>query len=446
MTKKIRRFIFYTFLALFIILAFIIILYAQGYSFDWQEKSLVITGAFYFKSYPKEAEIYINNDFKGKTNKFVKRLLPKEYDIKISKLGYYDWQKTLQVESKLVTEAKNILLTKKNPLINQVLPAGRQGTNYNVKQLSISNDRKKIIYLTDRAVKEINPTQQKIADPREIPTYSKFALRLLDLTKNTDIQINSSIPNLKNLSGISWSSDNKKLLLSLPYGQYYILDLSIQGWSASGRENPLKIIDFNNLIKIASNYKIYRIEKSLFHFQDPNKVYFLFNNNLFLADLTNVSPPISLSPNILTYSLTENKILYIQLTDHFLYKMNLDGSNKQKIAEIPKNTQEIQLSDDNKKILWRTKNEIGVIWLEEKEYETEIIIKTSNEISQVIWHLKTNQHVIFVVGNEVKITELDGRDKRNTVDIISIDNPSVYLNKWNKKLYILSKEQLFEIE
>lgn len=434
MIRKTRRFIFYTFLILFIILAYIVILYSQGYSFDWRKKSLVVTGAFYFKSYPKEADIYINNEYQGKTNKFIKRLLPEEYSVKIFKPGYYEWQKALKVESKLVTEAKNILLIKKNPSVNQI-------TNYNVKHLSFSNDKKKIIYLTDKATKEIDPTKQKVADPREIITYSKFALRLMDLTNNTDAQISfPRIPKLSDLLEISWSPDDKRLLLLFPHNHYYILDL----------ENPSEIIDLNNLIKPVSNYNV---KNSLFHSRDSNKIYFLSNNNLFLVDLTDVSLVASLSSGVSSYNLTDNEIFYIQSTDHYLYKMNLDGSIKQKIVEIPKNTQETRLSDDNKKLLWRTKNEIGVIWLEpdleqplRKRYEIKIVMKTLKEISQATWYSKTNQHIIFVVEDEIKITELDGRDKRNTANIFSIENPRVFYNKWNGKLYVLSKEQLFEIK
>jgi len=56
MTKKIRRLIFYIFVFLFFILAIAILLYAQGYNFDWQKKSLVLTGVFYFKSFPEKSQ------------------------------------------------------------------------------------------------------------------------------------------------------------------------------------------------------------------------------------------------------------------------------------------------------------------------------------------------------------------------------------------------------
>lgn len=481
MTLKTRRFIFYVFLILFIILASTVILYAQGYGFDWQAKSLFKGGAFYFKSYPKEADVYINNKYWGKTNELIKRLPPKEYDIKISKLDYYDWQKTLGIKSKLVTEAKNILLIKKNPSLSLV-------TKNNVKYFSFSPNKKKVIYLTDKATREINPEEQKVADPREIPTYSTPALRLIELTNNTDTQIYPapltkgakpapSIPKLNDLTNILWSNDNEKLILSFSDNSYYILN----------SKNQLEIISLNNLIKILSNYKIYNIEKPFFHPQNFNKIYFLANNNLYLVDLAgDLSLPVVI--NILTYNIHNNEILYISSLGEF-YKTNLGGSSFKKILDIPffkpeqniiivnekvliidnelylfnpqaqvfeknaENTIEVSLSSDDKKLLWRTKNEIGVIWLYDdfeqplrKKYETEIVMKTFEEIDHAMWYSKTNQHIIFIIKNEIKITELDGRDKRNTANVFSIENQKTFYNEENDKLYILNKEQFFEIK
>jgi len=487
MIRRIRRFIFYIFLILFVILTLVIILYAQGYSFDWQTKSLVVTGAFYFKSHPKEANIYINNEYRGETSKFIKRLVPKEYDVKISKPDYYDWEKTLKISSKLVTEAKNILLVKKNTV--------KTLTAENVKYFSTSNDQKKIIYLTDKTAKEIDPAQQKIADPREIPAYSQFSLRLISLDDNTDIQIYPSLlakngrlipslPNLNTLLDIFWFPNNKKILLSFSNDRYYILDL----------ENQSKVTDLNNLIKASSNYKIYSIKNLSFHPQDSNKLFFLANNNLFITDLTNDGKlPASIISDISAYTIYNNEILYVKYPN--FYKRNLEGLSFKKIFDIPffepkqtitivddnaliinndlylfnsqtqvlekiaENVKEINFSKNEKKLLWRTENEIGVIWFEKnseqpfrKKYEIEIVMKALVEINQAIWHLKTNEHIIFVVDNTIKITELDGRDKKNTVDIF-IDLPTqtgenlqIFYNEKNEKLYVLSKEKLFELK
>ncbi len=461
MTHRTRRCIFYIFLFFFVVLASSIILYAQGYSFDWQKKSPVITGAFYFKSYPKEADIYINNKYEGKTTKFIRRLPPGEYDIKISKQDYSDWQKTLMVKSKLVTEAQNIVLVKKTITPNLI-------TDNNVKYLIFSPDKKKIVYLTD----------------------PQPALRLIDLTNNTDIQIYPaivpaetgyavSLPSLNNLSDILWSSNGERLILSFANNRYYILNL----------KNPIEIININNLIKILSNYKLYSIENLSFHPQNSDRIYFHFKNNLYFIEINNSNPNNSLisSPivyNALTYAIYNDKILYIDTNGEF-YKTSLDGLSFKKFFDIPvfkpeqsiviindeilaidrslyllnsqaqvfdkiaDNIEEIILSGDRKKILWRTQNEIGVMWLEPElesvprsRYETEII-KTAQDISQAIWYTKTNQQIIVVAENEIAITELDNRSTRNTADIIMIQNPRVFYNETNDAFYILSDEKLY---
>jgi len=508
MTRKTRRFLFYIFVVLFIVFAWAIILYSQGYSFDWQKKSLILTGAFYFKSYPKEADIYLNNEPKGETNKFVKikgllsekrvdrfvkRLKPGEYEVRISKPDYYDWQKTLNIKSRLVTEAKNILLIKKNFSKNLVM-------NYGIKYLSFSNDRKKMVYWTDKTIKEINPAEQKIADPREISVSSQFSLRLLNLTNNIDTQIypaplvkdaRLTISSLKNLSNISWSSDDDKLLLTISPSHYYIINL----------ENPLEIIDLNNLIRTISKYTIFSIENPLFHPHNSNKIYFSSKNKLYFIELNNsklsqslLSP---LAPNVSTYTIGNN-ILYLGYYENEfytdqktcgIYKANFEGTSFEKIFDIPnfksestatiineeifildknlylfnpqtqildkiaEGVEETILSEDKKKMLWKTNNEIGVIWLESsfeqpqrEKYQTEVVMKTFEKINQALWYPKTNEHIIFVMDDGIKITELDGRDKRNTMDILSIKNSKVFYNNENNNLYILSDDQLYQIE
>lgn len=463
MTHRTRRCIFYIFLFLFVVLASTIILYAQGYNFDWQKKSPVITGAFYFKSYPKEADIYINNKYEGKTTKFIKRLPPGEYDIKISKQDYSDWQKTLAVKSKLVTEAQNIILVKKLSTPNLI-------TDNNIKYLTFSPDKKEVIYLTDSLV---------------IP-----ALRLIDLTNNTDIQIYpaiaskktgyaASLPSLNNLSDILWSPNGERLILSFANNNSYILNL----------KNPIEIIDIYNLIKILSNYKLYSIENLSFHPQNSDRIYFYFKNNLYFIEINNSNPSNSLISssivyNILTYAIYNDKILYIDTNGEF-YKTSLDGLSFKKIFDIPvfnseqsiaiindeilaidrnlyllnsqaqvfdkisENIEKIILSSDRKKILWRTQNEVGIMWLEPElgqvprsRYETEVI-KTAKDISQAIWYTKTDQHIIIVAENKIEITELDNRDTRNTEDIIMIQNPRVFYNEINDTFYILSNEKLY---
>jgi|SRR3989338_2377135 len=119
MNKKTRTILFAICVFLFALTAPSIILYSQGYRFDFETRKVVQTGGLYFKVAPRSAEVYLNSKFKNTTSVFtssslIENLLPKTYYAEIKKDGYYSWQKTLTVEERRVTEAKNITLIPQN--------------------------------------------------------------------------------------------------------------------------------------------------------------------------------------------------------------------------------------------------------------------------------------------------------------------------------------------
>lgn len=115
MTKKTRTILFYTLALIFIIVASIITLSAQGYKFDFEKMEFLQTGGIFVKVYPVGSQVYIDGEPEEKIPSFtrsvlVQNLLPGEYDVKIESKGYYSWEKSLTVEEQKVTDAKNIIL------------------------------------------------------------------------------------------------------------------------------------------------------------------------------------------------------------------------------------------------------------------------------------------------------------------------------------------------
>jgi len=486
MTKKTRRIIFYIFLVLFAFLAGAIILYAQGYKLDWQNKSLSSTGAFYLKSQPKGASIYINEKLRGATNKFIRRLLPDKYDIEISKAGYHTWQKTLKTTSKMVTEAKNILLIKKDIKLNTLAVPN------DVQKIFISPNKKRLIYLTN-SIPKIDPEFQKVADPREI-SYSGPSLQLLEISKDEqqiypisvskDAGFVSRLPSLETIKEIVWSENGYNFILLFSNGYYYNLNL----------ENEPKLTNLTDLIRNLSDYQIYTFDNLQLHPNNTNKIYFRSKNNLYYIKIDYSQPLQSVISgpiiyDILNYTILNNKILYVKDLEGGLYETNLDVSSFKKLFDVPfiypnckikilspqiiivdntlyffndqiqslekitDNIKGFQFTEDNKKFLWNTDKEIGVIWLEpeleqpqKNKFDREIIIKTLENINQALWYPGTTQHIIFIIENNIKITELDSRDKRNTFTIISAEKPNVFFSEIKNKLFILSQKNLFDIE
>jgi len=327
MTRRIRRLLLCSAILFFIVATPSILFYAWGYNFDWQNKKLVLTGALYLKSFPKKAEVELNNKLKEETPAFIKRLLPKEYQVKITKQGFHPWQKKLRVESKLVTEARNILLIPLNPeieIVNEELPV-----NFSLKEFLAQEESDTIFYIQE-------------------PSYI-----LYKTDQNGSYQEQIS-------------------LAPLPANHQYE-------------------------IFVSSNEKIVALNKK-------RQLYFL-------------------NPETRCFELLEE------------------------------NVQEVQFANDNKKLLYSTPTEIWVYYLEDiliqpnkKAYEKELITRLSQKIEQVIWFDQTNEHIIFVVSQTVKIIELDDRDYRNTHDLFNFEISQIVYSPTDKKLYFIKEDKLLRID
>ena len=314
-----RRLIFWLFVLIFLLGAPATIFYAIGYSYDWQNHKITQTGGLYFKSTPSNAEIFLDNKLIDTTAALISRLTPNDYKIKISKDGFYDWEKTLPVYPRLVTEARNVFLFPKkiNPeLIN-------------------SNATSSIIYyLTDEAEKN---RQSQAA-----------------LTASTTA---------------GWISKNQNL--------YFISKENYIFYSSDLNGTDKKQLGINPL-PTATNYQIFN------------------NNNDFLA---------------LTAS-------------GELYWLNRQDNNFLKIAA---NVKKAEFSSDSKKILYYNDNEIHVYFLED-------ITRQSQPINQATFY-PNNEYIAYTTGDQIKIIELDDRDTRNTVDLLSAPAPEVHFNRDNNYFY-----------
>ncbi len=162
MTKNTRTILFAVCVLLFLLAAPSVVLYSQGYRFDFNPpaggKRIVQTGTFYFKVLPRGADVYLDGKLKKKISvltgsALIENLLPKTYKIEIKKPtvhtqeGYHSWQKSLEVREKQVTEAKNIILFPKNPNFT-IVSQNQKEINDIVSEFTISatsSDKKKIV-------------------------------------------------------------------------------------------------------------------------------------------------------------------------------------------------------------------------------------------------------------------------------------------------------------
>ncbi len=124
MTKKSRYLLLLAGFIAFLIAAPLMVLYVQGISVDFTNRSFIQTGILTAKTEPKDAEIYLNGELARKSNGSIRFLMPSEYKVEIKKEGYLTWAKRLKIQSAEVTAANppfnNIYLFYQDPKVKTI--------------------------------------------------------------------------------------------------------------------------------------------------------------------------------------------------------------------------------------------------------------------------------------------------------------------------------------
>jgi hypothetical protein len=116
MTVRTRKALFYGLMALFLVVGSGVTLYAQGWRLDLTTFKPSKVGAIYIRSYPSDAQIFING--KLTQNKsgflspgtFISDLFPKNYTITLKEAGYDAWTETTPVAPSMVVQMKYAVL------------------------------------------------------------------------------------------------------------------------------------------------------------------------------------------------------------------------------------------------------------------------------------------------------------------------------------------------
>jgi hypothetical protein len=120
MTRSMRKRLFYSLVAIFLLLGTGVIAYAEGWRIDFTTWHLEKVGEIFIRSYPDSATITINKKpFKNQSG-FLSRgnlipdLLPGTYDLLLAAPGYLPWHEKATVETSLVTQFKYTVLVPQN--------------------------------------------------------------------------------------------------------------------------------------------------------------------------------------------------------------------------------------------------------------------------------------------------------------------------------------------
>jgi Tol biopolymer transport system component len=451
--RRLRPLLFWLFVGFFFCTTSGVLFYTFGYRFNFERGIFIYSGSISIKSSPETVDIRVDNELipqkkLGILNRSIHigGLTPGEHFVEVSAPGYTSWSKKTTVQSGLSTEFWNVFLVKQN-------------------------NTPEVITGTAGTLKVFQAREQGLLALAE-KKNGLFTVNILDTNTKTSEQVfslsDASLP-ADGEENIEWSPDDKKVLIPLEQGDfhtYYIVDiaskqvLSLNELTQSkGKEdsirNPrwdpanrnfllyLKGTTLNRIdtgttdalpLFVKENVRDYNFsgQDTYYLSNDNGIIYRIFGSSTDTEPLQVTTLSIDMLPDSL-YTL----ILYddARLTVREQKTGKLWVYNKLSSSEIifrtiaERDVRGIQFSDDGKKLLFFTGNEISVYFLRDweaqplREHDTIIqIARFSNTIKNVVW-AEDYEHILFSLGNNAKIIELDNRDRRNMADLATFSSP-----------------------
>ena len=187
-----------------------------------------------------------------------------------------------------------------------------------------------------------------------------------------------------------------------------------------------------------------------------HNLYYINNTNfiLYRSDLNGyikeqLSQQFLPKDNYTIFTGNNNQVMVLGQQTGNLFWLN---KNTQAFESLANNVKSAIFSSDGKKIAYWNNNEIWINYIEDilvqpykKAGDKELITRHSQTISQVIFY-PNNDYLAYIIGDQIKIIELDGRDSRNIINFISAPNPQIYFDEPNSYFYYLTNNQLFRVK
>ena len=473
MERITRAIFFWTLVAAFIIITPLVILYANGYKFDFTRGVFVHSGTIFFKSNPQNITSELNGEMLDSakinisSNAYsISGLIPDTYDLSISAPDFQTWQKKIDVHSGLASEFWNVLLVRNEYRKTDYATLG-------IEKFFISPKGTYIIY-TQKTENGLAANILNIEDKQIEKTFNFADWEFIPEERMENIEWSPeedyiSVPVRKIIKQSILTQDPEEQ--SSPY-TYFIID-------------PAKGTSFNlNGLLKNNNLSYVRWDP-----KDKDYLFYLSDETLYRANINDVSDITEIAKDVSSFDLSQTNVYYSQMPNEIVYKTDLDGQGtvKQITSDFPEditknfrliayddariafltenknlyifnagemdsyfrklgeNIEGIQFSDDGKKLLYWTKNDISTYYLrnwnvQPNRFENSIeeITRYSDQIKNVQW-FKDYEHIIFSVGPQMKIIELDPRDHRNCMDLLKTasSTPLAGYNHAQERLYFV---------
>ena len=438
---KIKKIFFWFLVILFALIAPVVVSYAMGYRFSLERGIFVYSGSITIKPTPREVEVFVNGEkvSTGMINFLnysyhIGSLFPGKYTLEVRSPGYIPWVQEAYVHSGVSTEFWNVFLAREK--YTQL-----EYPTQSVENFFISPDGKRIALAEEKEDK----TWIKILDIKKEEIIYEFPFDGYKLSKSKK-------------ENIEWSPREGRLIVPLEKEgkkEYFVINIGTEeSYSLNGKINKEEI------------------QKVRWSSDDRNTLFYIKEGSLFRSDLENTVNEVEVVKNIVGYDLSGSDIFYLSEDNHIIYKKNISGRSEavqittesinavggenfelivydenriavisqdkklylynqgeesKGVKEVAQGVNGMHFSNDGKKLAFWTNNEIAVYFVRKwetqpgrKEGQKVDVVRFAQTIENVSW-FDDYEHLIFSVGKEVKMAELDNRSMKNIKDLVGLD-------------------------
>jgi len=409
MTILHRRILYIIFIMLFFIITPAISFYAAGYSFDFNSGEVQRTGILIIKTDPKDALVNLgeNQKFNWLYNFFyqgselrtpqkLRNLLAGKYDITLTKDGYFQYQRDVEINSGETVILDNILLFKNawpENLINQNIIKTKLSPDKN-KLAIVSESELTILNLSDgnmdRMILDNNFSTQNFdilwapSNKRLLLTRGNFPVFNIE-SKRQEMTIKEYV--VGDINEVVWDdfsdseiyikqnlgiyffdliSKNKKLVLNKKTEKFLVKDSNIYIIEKVNNDNYLNIYRDNKVIKsvsvpVVSMYEFTNLNNNFIYLHDQR------HDILYIIDPWSIFPIQDAINGVKNFSLiNEDKILY--WNNYEIWQYNKNDKDKILITRVSENINKALWHPSQYNIIYNTSNGVNAIELEDGKY------------------------------------------------------------------------------
>lgn len=453
MQGKLRVVLFLLFVSSFFVASGSILFYAFGYRFNFERGIFIYGGSITLKSNPVEINVKIDgvplstgNLSRINQSYHISGIIPGEHSIEISAPGYQTWSKNVVVRSGLSNEFWNITLPRQEytttpyPDTDGFIKyfqspepsvfAGIQERNHTVR-ITMRDTEKEvgdILYSQSNAFfafeKNENLEWSTAGDRIVFPLLLEGARHTITVNAETkEVRDLSTELNQFTITRPRWNPAVRNSLFYRSGDKLYRLDLT-----ASITE-PLEPI------LLAEHVAAYDISGSdVFIANTEDGLIYRFGADETLPELNPITftPLKNLDTNA-TLVVYDAYRIAILSSDGTLSFFNADLDNQPLRTLADRGIQGVQFSDDGKKLLFFSDHEVSVYFIREWEVQPKRDRDSIWQISRfadpisMVQLTKDYEHILYLKGSQVFVTELDNRDRRIIHELIHFDRPPLQI-------------------